>query len=249
MIEKVWTYKETKLRIKCDGKDPIKSSIKASFKARQELESFIYRTPEFGTSFEPLNLEEGNYEGVIGLMIRASKIAHTGPFAAVAGAISQIASESGIRAGAENIMVDNGGDISIIGNRDFQVGIYAGKSPASGEFAFLVESEALPIGICTSSGTVGHSVSLGQADAVVISADEASIADAVATSVANEVSEDETESSVKNGLDKADDIGEIRGCLIIRDDRVGLVGDLPEILTTREGEKVKPAELTSSLIE
>lgn len=249
MIEKTWTYKETKLRIKCDKKKPIGSSIKASFNARQKIESFTYRNPEFRTSFEPLPVDEGNYDEIIRLMIRASKIAHTGPFAAVAGTISQIASESGIQAGAESMMVDNGGDISIIGNRDFQVGIYAGKSPASGKFVFLVESRSLPIGICTSSGTVGHSVSLGQADAVVVSADEASIADAVATSVANEVKGEEIESSVKNGLDKADDIGKIKGCLIIRDDRVGLVGDLPEILTTRNGEKVKPAELNSSLIE
>ncbi len=249
MIEKTWTYKETKLRIKCDKENPIKSSIEGGFEARQELESFIYRNPEFRTSFEPLALDEGNYEGIIKLMIRASKIARTGPFAAVAGTISQIAAESGKQAGAENIMVDNGGDISIIGGRDFQVGIYAGGSPASGKFVFLVESGSLPMGICTSSGTVGHSVSLGQADAVVISAEEASIADAVATSVANEVKGAGIESSVKKGLDKADDIGEIRGCLIIRENQVGLVGDLPEILTTRDGERVKPAELSSSLIE
>lgn len=249
MEEKSWAYKETRLKIKSDNAEAIESSIRASFRARQKLERFIYRNPEFRTSLESLSLEEENFSGILKLMIRASKIAGTGPLAAVAGAISQIAAEKGIESGANNMLVDNGGDIAMIGDRDFQVGIYAGGSPVSGKFAFSVDSENLPLGICTSSASVGHSISLGEADAVATTAEEASIADAVATAVANEVSGEEVESSVKRGLDKADDIGEINGCLIIRANQVGIVGELPQILALKEGSKVSPAELTSSFSE
>lgn len=245
MQEREWSYQETRLKIKSDKKQSIKASIEAALEARREIERLIFRKPEFRTSLEPISLDYENYSGVIKLMLRASQIAEIGPFAAVAGSISQIGTEAGMRVGASNIMIDNGGDISIYGERDFRVGIYAGDSPASGKFALLVDSEDLPIGICTSSSSVGHSVSFGEADAVVITADEASVADAVATAVANKVSGSEIEKSVKKGLDKADDIPEIRGCMIIRDEQVGVVGKIPRILTLQDESIVQPAELSA----
>lgn len=178
-------------------------------------------------------------------MLRASKTVGIGPFAAVAGSISQVAAEAGARAGATNILVDNGGDISIIGARDFRVRIYAGESPISGKFALSVKGKDLPIGICTSSGSVGHSISFGNADAVTIVADEASIADAAATAVANEVNEKDIELSIKKGLDKADDIPEIKGCLIVRGEHIGIVGKLPKILTLQDKTEFSSTELSA----
>lgn len=94
-------------------------------------------------------------------MLRAGEVADVGPFAAVAGTISQVAVEAAQGAGAKNVLVDNGGDIAIVGNQDFRVGIFVGVAGGSGKLGFLVRKEELPIGMCTSSGTVGHSLSFG----------------------------------------------------------------------------------------
>lgn len=185
--------------------------------------------PEFRWSLEPLRLK-GEYPRVIELMLRAAEVADVGPFAAVAGSISQIAAEAAHEAGAKNVLMENGGDIAIIGDREFRVGIYAGGAGTSGKIGFLVRMEDLPVGICTSSGTVGHSVSLGQADAVVAVANEASVADAAATSIANAVRGADIESSIERGLDWGHDIPEIRGCLIVRGGHIGTSGKLLELI-------------------
>jgi hypothetical protein len=44
-----------------------------------------------------------------------------------------------------------------------------------------------PLAVCTSSGTVGHSLSRGRADAVCIVARDGALADAAATAAANHV--------------------------------------------------------------
>jgi len=229
MHTRSWSFKETSLVIKCDDKRAIDVAIDASLRARREIERFIIVRPEFRWSLEPLRLK-GEYPRVIELMSRAAEIADVGPFAAVAGSISQIAAEAAHEAGAKNVLVENGGDIAIISDMEFRVGIYAGGAGTSGKIGFLVRREDLPIGICTSSGTVGHSVSLGQADAVVAVANEASVADAAATSIANAVRGADIESSIERGLDRGHDIPEIRGCLIVRGGHIGTSGKLLELI-------------------
>lgn len=230
MYERRWAFRETQLMIKSGSHRAIRAAVDAALEARRQLERFVARHPEFMSSLEPVCLGGDNYPKVVDLMLKASEIAGVGPFAAVAGSISQVAAEAGAVAGASNILVDNGGDISIVGSKDFRVGIYAGTSPASGKFALLVEAKDLPLGICTSSGSVGHSISFGDADAVVVVAREASVADAAATAVANEVRGSRSDSSIKRGLDKARDIPEIKGCLIVRGENLGTWGKLPRIL-------------------
>lgn len=246
IFEKRWRFKETELLIKSDFERAIKYSIKATMEARRQLERIVIREPDFRNSLEPISAKIEDKTRIVDLMLRASEIADIGPFSAVAGSISQIAAEAGIASGGSNILVDNGGDISLIGDREFRVGVYAEDSPISGKIALSVKGKELPMGICTSSGSVGHSISFGEADAVVVIADEASIADAAATSVANAVRGDDIESSIKNGLDRFDDISEGSGSIIIRGDRIGTVGKLPQILTVQGKTKVHPTELGAS---
>lgn len=229
MFSRVWSFKETNLRIKCDLDRAIDAAISAAFKARMEIERLIWRCPEFRWSLEPLKLK-GDHPRVIELMLRAGELAGVGPFAAVAGAISQVAAEAAVEAGANNVVVDNGGDISIIGERDFRVGIFAGFAAASGKLGFLVKKDELPIGICASSGTVGHSLSLGWADAAVAIADEAALADAAATSISNAVVGDDVEQSIRSGLERAKEIPQIRGCLVVREKQIGFWGKVPELI-------------------
>lgn len=229
MFERAWSFKETNLRIKCDVELGIDAAIEATLRARHEIESLMLRNPEFRWSLEPLKLE-GKHPRIIDLMLKAGEVADVGPFAAVAGAISQVAVEAAQGASAKNVLVDNGGDIAIAGDRDFRVGIFAGIAGGSGKLGFLVKREELPTGICTSSGTVGHSLSFGWADAAVAVANEASIADAAATSIGNAVNGDDIEQSVDRGLDRGKQIPEIRGCLVVRGKYIGTWGKLPELI-------------------
>ncbi len=246
MKEKKWSHKETGLRIKSDDESSIKAAIEKALAVRNDLERYLLHKPQFRRTLEPVPPKGRDEPEIITMMKKASEIGETGPFAAVAGSISELAAEAGADAGAESMLVDNGGDIAMIGEGNFDVGIYAGESSISGRLVFSVDSSSLPRGICTSSGTVGHSLSFGDADAVVVVARSSSIADAVATAVGNEVEGNDVESSVKKGLDRADDITEIGGCLIVREEYVGTAGDLPELALLEKEEKVEPEELAES---
>lgn len=229
MYSQTWSFKETNLNIKCDEERAIDAAIHASLLARSEIERYVLAHPDFRWSLEPLKLG-GSHPRVIELMLRAGELAGVGPFAAVAGAISQVAADAALRAGARNVLVDNGGDIAIVGARDFRVGVFAGDAKGSGKIGLLVRAGDLPIGICTSSGTVGHSLSFGQADAVVAVAREASVADAAATAIANAVRGEDVRSSIGRGLGQAKLIREVRGCLVMRGGHIGTWGELPELI-------------------
>ncbi len=232
MRERKWKYRETELSIKASNENAIDAAIEASIEARQLIERFIVRHPEFRNSLEPIEIKEQDIPPVIETMLKASEKVGIGPFAAVAGTISQIAAEAAIEYGAKNVIVNNGGDIAIIGNREFRVGIHAGDSPITKNFALQINPSELPVGICTSSGSVGHSISFGDADAVVVVANQAPVADAAATLIANVVTGGDAWLSIKRGLDKARRVKCIRGAIIVRGPHVGAWGNLPKIVGT-----------------
>jgi len=234
MYSKTWTFRETSLLIKCDDEQAIEAGLRAGISARNEIERYVLRYPEFFSSLEPVKLE-GNHPKVIETMLDAGERAGVGPFAAVAGAISQVVADAIRRAGAQNVVVDNGGDIAIIGRRDFRVGVFAGDG--FGRIGFHITAGELPLGICTSSGTVGHSLSLGMADAVVAVASEASVADAAATSIGNSVRGSDVPSSIEQGLEQAKHIDGIKGCLIIRKKHVGTWGKIPKLIQVSPGSR------------
>ncbi|MCK5434567.1 MAG: UPF0280 family protein, partial [Dehalococcoidales bacterium] len=80
-----------------------------------------------------------------------------------------------------------------------------------------------PLGICTSSGTVGHSLSYGKADAVVVLSKSATLADAAATAIGNLIVQ---AGDIPNGLEFANGIDGLKGVIIIKGDKVGLWGDV-----------------------
>ncbi len=150
---------------------------------RASIEIYLASHPGFQTSFEPLKAMP-DAPAIIKSMCAAGQLAGVGPMAAVAGAISQFVGQD-LLAFCGEIIVENGGDIFLKTLSPRKVGIHAGSSPFSGRIALLIPGTPNPVGICTSSGTVGHSVSLGRADAAVVVARDAALADAVATAVGN----------------------------------------------------------------
>jgi ApbE superfamily uncharacterized protein (UPF0280 family) len=148
--------KETDLYIRATS-DLTRKAQKLVLKYRQQLESYIERHPEFLTSMEPLAIADA--PRIVTEMAEAAEKARVGPMAAVAGAIAEFVGKELLEASPE-VIVENGGDIFLKSQKDRTIGIYAGKSPLTGKVGLDIKGKDTPLGICTSSGTVGHSLSL-----------------------------------------------------------------------------------------
>jgi ApbE superfamily uncharacterized protein (UPF0280 family) len=229
MIKERISLEETNITLKTDIKNH--NLYYFILKERRELKDYIIRHEDFLTSFEPVLVEEAPL--IVKMMARAARKAEVGPMAAVAGTISQLSMGFLLREGAKNVIVDNGGDVALKTHEDVTMGLYAGESSLSGQIGFRLKHEKTPMGVCTSSGTVGHSISFGQADAVTVFADEASIADALATSIANEVKGEPNPDAVGNGLARAEELRDyMRGVIIIVGESAGMVGKIPKLVKT-----------------
>ena len=229
MIKRRIQIQETNIRLRTD----IEAFKLVDFilKQRGELKNYIRKDRLFLTSFEPLKIEDA--APIVKIMARAAAIAKVGPMAAVAGTISQLCLNFLLKQGAEYVIVDNGGDVALKTNIDVVMGLYAGETSLSGKIGFKIKHDKTPLGICTSSGTVGHSISFGRADAVTVFASEASIADALATSIANRALGDEDEEAVKNCLEMADDFRKhFQGVLVVVGEAAGTVGKIPSLVET-----------------
>ena len=170
--------KETDLYIRAQ-KNLSRKALKAILKYRASLEDYIKRYPLFLTSLKPLPVAD-DAPKIVKEMARAAEKVGIGPMAAVAGAIAEFVGRDLLPFSSEMI-VENGGDIFLNSTKRRVVGVYAGESSFSGRIALEIEPEETPLGICTSSGTVGHSLSYGKADAVMVLSPSATLADAAAT--------------------------------------------------------------------
>ena len=65
--------------------------------------------------------------------------------------------------------------------------MHAGRSPLSHKVGIRIKPDQQTWGVCTSSGTVGPSLSLGRADAACVVAPDTALADACATALGNRV--------------------------------------------------------------
>ena len=74
--------------------------------------------------------------------------------ASVAGAIAQFVAQ-GLLESTNQVIVENGGDIFLKVNRPVNVSVFAGESPLSEKIGLKIPSRQMPLGICSSSGTVG----------------------------------------------------------------------------------------------
>lgn len=210
--------KETDLLILAD-KNLQKEAHASVLKWRTELESYVQKNPKFYKSLKPVRVGFGSPK-LIKDMASAAKRAHVGPMAAVAGVMAEYVGRDLMRHSKE-VIVENGGDIFMRITRPRKVAVHAGSSPFSEKIALEIEPDQTPVGVCTSAGTVGHSLSFGQADAVVIIAKSTALADAAATAIGNMV---KTVSDIQGALNLARRIKGISSALIIKDDHIGAWG-------------------------
>ncbi|MBA7579777.1 MAG: UPF0280 family protein [Dehalococcoidia bacterium] len=224
--------KETDLYIRASS-DLKQKAQRLVVKYRQQLESYIERHPAFLSSLEPLAVGD-DAPRIVTEMAEAAKKVGVGPMAAVAGAIAESVGKELLDSSPE-VIVENGGDIYLKSSTDRLIGIYAGKSPLTGTVGLEVRSKYTPIGICTSSGTVGHSLSHGKADAVIVLSKSTALADAAATAIGNMIKNSD---DIPRGIEYAISIKGLIGTIIIKDDKIGLWGKV-KIRPISEREKAQ----------
>ncbi len=231
---------ESDVTIITESKIAIKEAKKSLVDSRKILEKYLKKNNKFLTSFSPIKITT-EFE-IINLMSTASVLCEVGPMAAVAGAFADImlnrmkVNDNPDYLPAKIALVENGGEIAVDSERDMKIALFAGYNELNLNLGFLIEKQNCPLGIGTSSATVGHAISLGQADAVTIFARDATLADAAATRIANLVKGVDIEGSIKKALDAAEDIEGVYGAFISRENKVGQVGKLPKFFKI-EGNK------------
>ncbi len=178
------TYKETDLAVLAE-RDLTLETLELVRKNRNVLEEYIQRHPEFLTALKPLPLDP-QAPSLARQMLAAAKRCGVGPMAAVAGALAEAVGREILAQGwSSQIAIENGGDVFLALKRPARVALYAGDSPLSGRLALKIPEHLMPCGVCTSSGKLGHSLSLGKAQAVCVVAKDTALADAAATALGN----------------------------------------------------------------
>lgn len=222
MIREPFRFRETIATILADDPAHVAAAKAGILSARQELEAYIARDPFFAATFDPYVPDSDAL--VITRMADATRKAGVGPMAAVAGTIAWAGIEAMQEAGATFGVIDNGGDIALINDRPVRVGVHAGEAAVSDRIAFVVPPQDRVLGICTSSATVGPSISFGIADAVTIFSHDVALSDAWATAVCNAIRPDDR--SVLDLVDPA----EVNGIFAVMGDTVIRWGELPPLV-------------------
>ena len=223
LVASVVKMAETDLHILADR--PVDDmALLAVAKVRAEIEGYIRQHPFFLTSLIPLPLDNMAPESVRA-MLAAGLVAGVGPMAAVAGVIAEAVGRELLRQGLTEVIVENGGDLFLARTQPSVVAIYAGESRLSGKLGISLRPEQMPCGLCCSSGTVGHSLSFGRADAAAVLAASAAVADAAATRLGNEVTSRDSR-SVSRAVGLAKQIEGVAGAVVIAGDHLGAWGDV-----------------------
>lgn len=215
---------ESDLLILCD-RDLERPATEALAEVRGEIERQIAVDPSFATSLEPIDSESSS--PVVDGMVRAGKAWNVGPMAAVAGAVAESVGRRLLEQ-CETVIVENGGDVFVRSSEPVIFALYAGeRSPFRDRVAFEVDA-ARGVGVCTSSGVVGPSLSFGRADAVVAIAADTAHADAAATAIANRIKQPE---DVDREVEAEAERGALDGLIACLGDRIGLWGEVELVRT------------------
>lgn len=203
--------KETDLQILTNKKidrDFVKERVQ---EYRFAIENYIAKDRRFLTALKPLAVEL-NASPIIQEMSIAAQKANVGPMASVAGAIAQFLGKDLLKKGHKDVIVENGGDIYLKTTKTRLIGIYAGRGKLWNKLKLKIKPIDTPLGICTSSGTIGHSLSFGSADSVIILSKNACLADSMATATANLV---KSKQDLQKALDFAKSVRGVSGAAVI----------------------------------
>ena len=184
---------------------------------RRQMDAYLLMDPAYKAALTPYDAGLEAPE-ILKEMSRVSHKTGIGPMSAVAGAVAKKVAEF---LGTNEVIVENGGDIYARAASDMDISVFAGQSPLSEKIGLHIPAADFPLGICTSSGTVGPSLSLGRADAVMIVCKDVMLADSYATAMANRI---KTVNDLQPVIDRISDIPEILGAIAVKDDRMAITG-------------------------
>ena len=184
---------------------------------RRQMDAYLLMDPQYKSALTPYDagLEAPN---ILKEMSRISHKTGIGPMSAVAGAVAKHVADF---LGTKEVIVENGGDIYAKATSDMDISVFAGQSPLSEKVGLHIPAAAFPCGICTSSGTVGPSLSLGRADAMMIVCQDVLLADSYATAMANRI---KTVNDLQPVIEQIQNIPEILGALAVKDDKLAVCG-------------------------
>ncbi len=214
------SVRETDLHISAD-QDLSDFALASIIKHRNYLETYIKKRPEFLKSLLP-EPRDKFAPVIVRTMIEAGIAARVGPMAAVAGALAQFVGND-LLCRCDNVIIENGGDIFMKTLSGRRVSIFAGESPLSQKVILRIMPTDMPLGICTSSATVGPSLSFGRADAVCVLSHSASLADAAASRIGNQVKKP---GDLKKALNLGSEIPGVKGIVIIMGETMGVWGQI-----------------------
>jgi ApbE superfamily uncharacterized protein (UPF0280 family) len=188
---------------------------------RGYIEAYIAKHPQFVETLTPMDVAEP-VPVIIQDMAQAAASAGVGPMASVAGAIAAHVGQA-LTAYSAEVIVENGGDIFLVTKQPLTMGIYAGQSPLSLRLGLTIGGRNQPVSVCTSSGTVGHSLSMGRADAVCVIANDCALADAVATATGNRVQQT---GDIQQAIKFGQTVKGVDGLIVIVEEQIGVWGDV-----------------------
>lgn len=213
-------YKESDLFCRATS-DLSTVASEALMECRIRLDAYVAARPGFAEVMTPLP-DDPMAPLIVREMIAAARLTGVGPMAAVAGAVADAVG----RALAEHssvAIVENGGDCFLALDRPLVVPIHGAGSMLSDKVGVVINPDRCPCGLCTSSGTQGHSFSLGKADAVAVLGETAVLADAVATAAANKINDP---SDCGDAVAWAADLPGILGAVAIAGETLAAAGDI-----------------------
>ncbi len=212
------TIYESDLQIYTDGQ--LQVALEEELKMiRKTIETYVIACPEFIKSLVPISIKK-NDPVIIKHMKEASKKLSVGPMATVAGAVSHYLGEK-FYDGTNELIIENGGDLFVYSKEHKTILLHGGPNATVKNLSIKIDKSLLPIGVCTSSGKVGHSLSFGNCDAVTVLSKDTLVADAAATALGNLLKDKKDINSV---LQYSKTFKEISGVIAIVDDQMGAWG-------------------------
>ncbi len=201
-------------------KDLAHSMLQSLGKLHADLRTWMSLYPQFRSSLEPLPIPT-NAPDIVRRMYIAAQCVGVGPFAAVAGCVAQIIAELHAHESSE-LIVENGGDVYLYSQKERVVGILSDPEQ-NASLGLLLHKEDFPVALCSSSATIGHSLSLGQGELALVRAKDAALADALATALGNRL---RTAKDIQSVLEFGQTIPGIDGILVQCDAAIGVWGSM-----------------------
>ena len=211
---------ETDLMVRADRRLERETREKV-LELRGQIEGYIRCHPDFATTLMPWHGDDPT-PPIVRKMILAGNAAGVGPMAAVAGAMAGSVGRHLLTC-SRRVVVENGGDIFLKTDGPAVAGLYAGHSPLSMKMGLRLENTGDGIGLCTSSGTVGHSLSIGNADAVCVVSRSCALADAAATAIGNRI---HSPQAIKTAIAFGRSIEGVLGIVAIAGTEIGAWGEV-----------------------